>query len=153
MTVTRLTQAGALQPGSEVWALPLHRDSDWLPLIDWHLNFLIARSTLHQPKTLDPEITLLSQDWSFEVPQFQFTELDHLLIPVAKRLPTDFVMVHGVEGSWKKWIEQIISKTKLLNKQSLRIFLPRQTDVLQVEEFLNTYPYACTLVPHPDVLS
>lgn len=124
MAVNVLSQAGALNPGSDLWVVPQLGKSQWTSKLDWYLNFQLCKSSRHN---------------SAHVPGFlndviKETELTKFYRPVAAAapmmiasetlLPNKWVVVVPWNDNVSSWAESIFTVWSGLQKPTLRVFLP-----------------------------
>lgn len=122
MAISVLSQASALNPGSDLWIVPDLEKSQWAAKLDWHLNFQICKSSRHVSKQLPAFLNDVLVE----------TELDKkplrtsgpLMIASSELLPNKWVVIVPWNDNLAAWTSQIFEIWKNLKEPSLRVFLP-----------------------------
>ena len=138
MPIHVLNQASSLNPGADFWVTPQLPFSKSAQRLDWYVNFLLTKSSLHKPRTLSPELVELMKATGLEIlspaPEQPLTDSTHdpavhpmrvLLIPTAQHLPNRWLaQVTFFPDRPESWIEKIFNCWKDLGHPSIRVFLP-----------------------------
>lgn len=124
MALSVLSQASALNPGSDLWVVPDLEKSQWTAKLDWYLNFQICKSSRHnQPITPEFIDSVLAET---ELPKkaFKNRDLAPLMIASSELLPNKWVVILPWHGDLTKWTSEIFEIWQKLKEPSLRVFLP-----------------------------
>ena len=122
MAISVLSQASALNPGSDLWIVPDLEKSQWTAKLDWYLNFQICKSSRHVSKQLPAYLNEVLAE----------TELDKktlrasgpLMIASSELLPNKWVIILPWNDNLPAWTSQVFEIWKKLKEPSLRVFLP-----------------------------
>ena len=68
MAIRSLDPKTSLASGCDLWIVTEAARSKWARKIDWYLNFQILRASLHESKTISPELQAVMEKWDFEAP-------------------------------------------------------------------------------------
>ena len=140
MAINRLSQAAALGQGSYLWIVPPLYQSQWTKKLDWYLNFQISRSLEHKSPILSDELKKIIEDNKLSTLYEFTTKPIHpkpLLIASHDHLPNGAILAIELENNFSHWVSECYKHWQLLEKPSLRIFLPQN---LSVEEFFKLWP-------------
>lgn len=136
--ITVLSQASALNPGSDLWVVTSLNQSGWTPQLDWYLNFQIAKTNRHRPPELSPFLKEVgAQTGLFEIEALSQKEAP-LLIQSEALLPSKWILVAPFGGQLAEWMKQISKIWLGLKKPSLRVFLPAGQNASSLTESLLT---------------
>lgn len=124
MATSVLSQASALNPGSDLWIVPDLPKSQWTAKLDWYLNFQICKSSRHKAPELPEFISEVLAETELEKPQTPTDEMAPLLIASQTLLPNKWVVVLPWNGDMTAWIQKSFEIWQNLKQPSLRIFLP-----------------------------
>ena len=129
-----LSQASALNPGSDLWIVPDFPNSKWTQKLDWYLNFQMIRSTRH----LTPELrnyTLFVQRET-GLPSFESKTADWqpLMITSEAFLPNKWVVLVPGAEDFNSWVKEVSKIWANLQKPNLRIFLPTGQSASSIEK-------------------
>jgi hypothetical protein len=124
MPSTVLSQAGAFNPGSDLWILPDLGKSRWTDQIDWYLNFQICNATRHSSKPLPPFLTSILQDTGLETINFQQPMPSALMISSQELLPNKWTVILPWQDDVAQWASRAYEIWQNLKMPTLRIFLP-----------------------------
>lgn len=134
MALSVLSQASALNPGSDLWIVPDLEKSTWTAKLDWYLNFQICKSSRHETLPL-PEFVdhVLTETELPNKKQNLHAQLP-LMISSEALLPNKWVVLVPWSDDIATWTESVFKVWKNLKEPSLRIFLPpgQSTGNLQV---------------------
>lgn len=131
-----LSQAGSLNPGSDLWVVPERKNCQATQKIDWYLNFQISKASKHQARPLSQKVTDILEKCELPQHSFEENEDNSLLIASHLALPNRWVLVIKGSDQFEDWVASIAQKHKHLNSPSTRIFLPNGKTL---EEFQKTW--------------
>jgi hypothetical protein len=124
MAVNVLSQAGAFNPGSDLWVVPQLGKSQWTSKLDWYLNFQLCKSSRHNSASVPGFLNDVIKE----------TELTKFYRPVAAAapmmiasetlLPNKWVVVVPWNDNVSTWTESIFRVWSGLQQPTLRVFLP-----------------------------
>lgn len=132
-----LSATEAFSEGSELWIIPDRRNSFWARRIDWHLQFLISRSMIHESPQISPELKRIVTDNEIDNEIGDISKSAPLLIFSVDLLPNRETVHLPFGNNFKTWIDRAATVWQNLKKPSVRIFLPRAQDV---DEFNKIWP-------------
>lgn len=124
MTLSVLSQASALNPGSSLWVIPDLEKSHWTAKLDWYLNFQICKSSRHSLKNLPPALSQFLNDSELADKSLPSNPSYPLMIATEELLPNKWTVVIPWENDMTKWREQVFKIWQDLKEPSLRVFLP-----------------------------
>lgn len=124
MALSVLSQASALNPGSDLWIVPDLEKSPWTAKLDWYLNFQVCRSSRHETLKLSEFITHVLEETETPKADIPLSNKQPLMIASESLLPSKWVVIMPWNEDMKSWASQIFKVWKDLNEPSLRIFLP-----------------------------
>lgn len=134
MALSVLSQASALNPGSDLWIVPDLEKSPWTAKLDWYLNFQVCKSSRHQSPTLPDFLGLVLEQTELNKPSLPAVSDQPLMIASDKLLPNKWVVILPWNEDLTKWTAEIFRIWKNLNEPTLRIFMPpgQSTGNLQI---------------------
>jgi hypothetical protein len=132
--VTTLSQASALNPGSNLWVVSDLMSSKWTAKIDWYLNFQIIKAARHKPAPLPEFLVEAVRQTGIEVPKIDTSTSDPLLILSEPLLPNKWVLVIPFEKSLEAWVKSTAHIWSQLQRPSLRLFLPAGQNARSLHE-------------------
>nr|BFD62228.1 hypothetical protein BdHM001_09090 [Bdellovibrio sp. HM001] len=134
MALSVLSQASALNPGSDLWIVPDLEKSPWTAKLDWYLNFQVCKSSRHHSPAIPAFVETVVQEAELESPFQPATSSAPLMIASEKLLPNKWVVVLPWNGDLAAWTAEVFSIWKNLKEPTLRIFLPpgQSTGNLQI---------------------
>ncbi len=122
--ITTLSQASALNPGAELWAMADLPNSKWTAKIDWYLNFQIVKASRHERPPLSEFLVKIVEKTGVKIPQLEPISAAPLLIHSQPLLPNKWVAVVPYTDNFKEWMKSVSQVWQQLQNPSLRIFLP-----------------------------
>ena len=129
MTIERLHPFHALKSGSQIWFIPEKNISNWTRFLDWHINFLIAQSNLKSKQDLPSALKSILSEEQIEFEMDLKGSYEQTLLSTHDYLPnTSTVMIRNFQDI-DSWLQQIKLTVEQLKLKSIRIFLPKGTDV------------------------
>lgn len=135
MTIERLHPFHALKSGSQVWFIPEKNISNWTRFLDWHINFLVAQSNQKSKQDLSGILKGILSEEQIELQLELKDSYEQTLLSTQDYLPnTSTVMIRNFQDI-ESWLEQIKITIDQLKLKSVRIFLPKGTDV---NSFMNS---------------
>lgn len=137
MAINSLPIENAFDDGSELWIIPDRRNSYWAKRIDWHLQFLISRSMIHEAPKISEKLKQIIKENEIESDVWNTPKNAPLLIFSVDLLPNRETIHLPYGTSFKTWVERAHHLWSDLKKPSARIFLPKAQDV---EEFIELWP-------------
>jgi hypothetical protein len=133
MPLMELNQASSLNPGADLWVIAQVNASKSSQKLDWYLNFILTKSSLHIKSTISSDLQEILQQTGILSPT-QKTYSDRLLIPASHHLPAKWlVQVTFFHDNLDKWCHDIAESWKGLGHPTLRVFLPSG---LTIDQFL-----------------
>lgn len=134
MALSVLSQASALNPGSDLWIVPDLEKSPWTAKLDWYLNFQVCKSSRHQTPSVPEFISDVVAETEMGTPFAPQKTAQPLMIASEGLLPNKWVVILPWEGDLSPWTKEVFRIWKNLNEPSLRIFLPpgQSTGNLQI---------------------
>lgn len=124
MATTVLSQASALNPGSDLWIVPDLTKSQWTAKLDWYLNFQICKSSRHKTPVLPEFVNEVLTETELEKPQINSDQDAPLMIASQALLPNKWVIVVSWNDDITAWSLKTYEIWQKLKQPSLRIFLP-----------------------------
>lgn len=124
MALSVLSQASALNPGSDLWILPDAGNSRWTVKIDWYLNFQICKAERHHSRALPEYVAEVLSETGLERPVLRYASHAPLLIPSQNLLPNKWIAILPLHKSYSQWVADIAQSWESLQNPSLRVFLP-----------------------------
>lgn len=124
MSLSVLSQASALNPGSDLWIVPDLEKSHWTTRLDWYLNFQLCKSSRHITPNLPSFVTEVLEETELEKRVFPISSNAPLMIASEELLPNKWVVVLPWNGDLTKWTSSIFDIWQNLKEPSLRVFLP-----------------------------
>ncbi|MGE9746555.1 hypothetical protein [Bdellovibrio bacteriovorus] len=134
MALSVLSQASALNPGSDLWIVPDLEKSPWTAKLDWYLNFQVCKSSRHQSPTLPDFLGSVLEQTELNKPAVPAVSDKPLMIASDKLLPNKWVVILPWNDDLTPWTAEIFRIWKNLNEPTLRIFMPpgQSTGNLQI---------------------
>ena len=102
-----LSQASALNPGSDLWIVPDFPKSNWAQKLDWYLNFQIVKASRHAPPGLSDFLVQMIEKTELKIPSFELLSQAPLLIHSQPLLPNKWVAVVPYADNFKHWMKNI----------------------------------------------
>ncbi|WII71215.1 hypothetical protein QJS83_12165 [Bdellovibrio sp. 22V] len=124
MAMSVLSQASALNPGSDLWIVPDLDKSQWTAKLDWYLNFQICKSTRHLSPSLPNYLRTVLAETELEKKSIDIKPSAPLMIATHELLPNKWVVLLPWDGNLKQWTTQVFEIWQKLKEPSLRVFLP-----------------------------
>ena len=124
MALSVLSQASALNPGSDLWIVPDAGNSRWSVKIDWYLNFQICKAERHVSRALPEFVSDVLSETGLEKPALKYSPQAPLLIPSENLLPNKWVAVLPLHKNYTQWVSDIARTWASLHNPTLRVFLP-----------------------------
>lgn len=124
MSVSVLSQAGALNPGSDLWIVPDLERSRWTAKLDWYLNFQICKASRHESARLPEFVGSVLRETDQAFPNVSVPTDSILMISSSELLPNKWVLVVPWTENIAEWTDKVIKAWQDLKEPSLRIFLP-----------------------------
>ena len=124
MSVSVLSQASALNPGSDLWIVPDLERSRWTAKLDWYLNFQICKASRHHSPKLPEFVGHVLRETEQGFPNVSLTADSPLMISSSDLLPNKWVLVVPWTENMSAWTEKVVKTWRDLKEPSLRIFLP-----------------------------
>lgn len=124
MALSVLSQASALNPGSDLWIVPDLEKSQWTAKLDWYLNFQVCKSSRHVSPHLEKYLTDVLRESELNVRTPQKMGTTPLMISSENLLPNKWVVILPWNGDLREWSTRIFEVWSKLNEPSLRVFLP-----------------------------
>lgn len=124
MATSVLSQASALNPGSDLWIVPDLEQSPWTAKLDWYLNFQICKASRHHTLPLSSYVSEVLAETELERPALGDKASAPLMIASQSLLPNKWVVILPWNGDMNDWSQKIIGIWQNLKQPSLRIFLP-----------------------------
>lgn len=125
MAVSVLSQASALNPGSDLWVLPALNESPWTTKLDWYLNFQICKASRHESASVPSYLNEVLKETEQKAYVFKKGSAEHaaqpLMISSAPLLPNKWVVLISQKENWAQEVHEV---WKGLKQPSLRVFLP-----------------------------
>lgn len=118
-----LSQASALNPGSDLWVVADFDSSKWTAKLDWYLNFQILKASRRKAPELSPFLKEVMDQTGLQISQ-EARPQGPLLIHSEFHLPNRWVLVAPFNSDLKDWIKTVASVWTQLQQPSIRIFLP-----------------------------
>ena len=132
MAITSISHASSLNPGSDLWVLPMLDQSHWARQIDWYLNFQLSHASRHKESERPQMVIEWLNACDIKAPRFLVPTHKRWLIPSSMLLPNRWVMMMDADVDSGIWVEQIAKCWLDMGKPTLRVFLPPQ---LSKDEF------------------
>lgn len=124
MALSVLSQASALNPGSDLWIVSDLEKSQWTAKLDWHLNFQICKASRHSPRLLPTYLNEVLTETELEKKNLKTSDQMPLMIASSELLPNKWVVLLPWNENMSQWISQAFEVWQKLKEPSLRIFLP-----------------------------
>jgi hypothetical protein len=124
MALTVLSQASALNLGSDLWIVPDLEKSQWTAKLDWYLNFQICKSSRHISPTLPEFVSSVVGESELQLSSPSVAALAPLMISSEHLLPNKWVVILPWNGDLREWSAKIFEVWNKLKEPSLRVFLP-----------------------------
>ena len=139
MAIRSLDLETSLTPGCDLWIVSEAARSKWARKIDWYLNFQILRASLHESKTISPDLQGVMDKWDFEAPDVGAGPEAPLMIASYRLLPNKQTVVveHGETQDHELWVQTCHRVWKQLGTPKIRIFLP---DSVPANSFVRAWP-------------
>lgn len=134
MAIQFLSQASAFNSGADLWVTAEKIDSTFGPLMDWYLNFQIAKSTIHQTAVRSQVIEKILLDSELPTPQIKTAPTQSLMICAENLVPAKWIIIFPRKQDLTLWCQEIYDRWKGLNFPSIRIFLPTGTTPAEFEK-------------------
>lgn len=135
MALSVLSQASALNPGSDLWIVPDLEKSQWTAKLDWYLNFQLAKASRHRTPQVPEFIGAVVTETQLDSPYIPSAAPRPLMIASENLLPNKWVIVLPWQEDLAQWTSEIVKIWSDLKHPSLRIFLPpgQSTGSLQLQ--------------------
>jgi len=124
MSLSVLSQASALNPGSDLWIVPDLERSHWTAKLDWYLNFQICKSSRHQTAALPEFVENVMAETEQAPPQLNLNPASSLMIASPDLLPNKWVLVVPWSENMAEWTAAIFKIWSGLQEPTVRVFLP-----------------------------
>lgn len=124
MALSVLSQASALNPGSDLWIVPDLEKSQWTAKLDWYLNFQICKSSRHHTPSLPAFLKEVLVETELEKKSLKPNYNAPLMIASSELLPNKWVVILPWQGDLSKWTSEVFEIWQKLKEPSLRVFLP-----------------------------
>ncbi len=124
MAISTLSQASALNPGSDLWIVPNIKNSRWTANLDWYLNFQISKALRHDRVQLSAYTEEVLLDTELERVQIDLASTSPLMIASHNHLPNKWVVIVQWQQDLEAWVKQAHQIWSQLREPSLRFFLP-----------------------------
>ncbi|UOF02757.1 hypothetical protein [Bdellovibrio reynosensis] len=124
MAISVLSQASALNPGSDLWIVPDLEKSQWTARLDWYLNFQICKSARHKSAVIPEFLNKVITETEIETSAVGAKTSAPLMISSEQLLPNKWVVILPWQGDMNTWTNQALEIWQKLKSPSLRIFLP-----------------------------
>ena len=124
MALTVLSQAGALNPGAELWVIPQLGKSQWAAKLDWYLNFQLCKAARHNSPQIPSYLNEVIKETDLETYYRPVIKTAPLMISSESLLPNKWVVVVPWDENINVWAKSIIDVWDGLKQPSLRVFLP-----------------------------
>ncbi|MGE5087366.1 MAG: hypothetical protein ACM3MG_13765 [Bacillota bacterium] len=124
MALSVLSQAGALNPGADLWIIPQLGKSQWAAKLDWYLNFQLSKAARHSSPTIPSYLNEVIKETDLESYYRPVAKTAPLMIGSESLLPNKWVVVIPWDENLHTWTESIIGTWDSLKQPSLRVFLP-----------------------------
>lgn len=124
MAISILSQASALNPGSDLWIVPDINHSQWTSKLDWYLNFQISKSLRHEHKQLAAFTQDVLDETGLHRIRVDIPKTSPLMIASHNLLPNKWVVIAQWQQDLEGWVKQSHQIWSQLKEPSLRFFLP-----------------------------
>jgi len=124
MAASVLSQASALNPGSDLWIVPDLAKSQWTAKLDWYLNFQICKCSRHTTPGLPEFVNEVLAETELDRPRVNMDHEAPLMIASQSLLPNKWVVVVSWHDDMASWALKTCEIWQKLKQPSLRIFLP-----------------------------
>lgn len=125
MPFMELNQASSMNSGADLWIVPQLPVSKSAQRMDWYLNFLLTKSSLHAKVQAPAPLSSLIKMTGLEETNWAAEASPRLLIPSDHHLPNRWlVQVTFFQENLENWCRNISACWKDLGHPTLRIFLP-----------------------------
>lgn len=124
MAISVLSQASALNPGSDLWIVPDLEKSQWTARLDWHLNFQICKASRHVSPSLPTFLSDVLTETDLEKKSIKQKSAAPLMIACENLLPNKWVVILPWKGNLAEWTAELHEVWRQLKEPSLRVFLP-----------------------------
>lgn len=124
MSQNVLSQASALNPGSDLWILPASGQSHWTEKLDWYLNFQICKASRHVAPQVGGFITEVLTETEIPALEIKAGRQAPLMIASASLLPNKWVVILPITSNFDAWVAEIARVWKDLGSPTFRAFLP-----------------------------
>lgn len=146
MAIKPLSPVEAFSPGAELWIIPDRRNSYWARRIDWHLQFLISRSMIHQSPRISRDLEKIVKDNEITFYDDDVPRGAPLLIFSVDLLPNRETVLLPIGSKFSEWVEKASRVWKDLKTPPLRIFLPKDRSPSDFEEVWKSKTDEITIV-------
>ncbi len=141
MSFQKLSYSGAFSSGADLWVVPEQKTSPWSRIIDWYLNFQMARSVSHQPKLATEGLKQVLKQNDLSLVPIQLKEGYPLMIPGLSRFPNIQTLVISGQHKDLEWLNHAQGLWEKMGRPSLRIFLPEDLSFEDVRKNWNVQDY------------
>ena len=124
MALNVLSQAGAFNPGSDLWIVPQLGKSQWSAKLDWYLNFQLCKASRHNSRHIPGFINDVIKETDLEAYYRPVGKTAPLMISSEPLLPNKWVVVIPWDEDLSAWSKSILEVWSGLQQPSLRVFLP-----------------------------
>ncbi|MBO9668392.1 MAG: hypothetical protein J7501_16455, partial [Bdellovibrio sp.] len=107
MALSVLSQAGALNPGSDLWVVPQLGKSQWAAKLDWYLNFQLCKSSRHVSPQVPVYLNEVIKEAELEKFYRPVVKTAPLMIASEPLLPNKWVVVVPWDENLNSWTEAI----------------------------------------------
>ncbi len=145
-----LSHVGALTGEAKLWVFPQPERSQWLKKLDWYMEFQVARASIHKQIEFPPALLELAAHYEVDPPKIRVLPEAPLLVATTDLLPTHKTVVIPYKDEPVQWLNQIFGLWERLMKPRLRIFLPTQVNVHDVQLYCFEQDRSETVALVPD---
>ncbi|MEK2687972.1 hypothetical protein [Bdellovibrio sp. GT3] len=124
MALNVLSQAGALNPGSDLWVVPQLGKSQWTGKLDWYLNFQLCKSSRHNSANVPVFLNEVIKETEMQKFYRPVANSAPMMIATESLLPNRWVVVVPWDDNLGSWCESISQVWSGLQQPTLRVFLP-----------------------------
>lgn len=124
MAISVLSQASALNPGSDLWIVPDLEKSQWTAKLDWYLNFQICKASRHHTHSLPAYLKEVLVETELEKKSLRTKDTAPLMIASSELLPNKWVVILPWQGDLSAWTSQVFEIWQKLKEPTMRVFLP-----------------------------
>lgn len=144
--IQKINSFHAFKPGSELWFFPPKKNSQWLKLIDWYIHFLLSKHDAKSRLKLPEQILEIIKNEEINDLSESQQETHSLMISSSEYLPAKSIIVLKNGDTVASYIENVLSISKNLGANSIRVFLPKSSTFSQVQKNLSESDYEISVV-------